>query len=168
MPTSKLSRRDALKILMAATGAAGLSNLPATWSRPELQVGVLPAHAQTSTFHILSAPSTPEEVDPSRSYCWDGILVRFTASLTPPTPGIPLQYALTYTVTGAPGSITSPSPTTNVITTNGSGQASVDVVVQPDSPFFGTTGTLTVVWSFTNPADGANTISQSYDIDISC
>ncbi len=48
-PASKpISRRNALKIIAAATGAATLSNLPGQWLKPVLRVGVLPAHAQTS------------------------------------------------------------------------------------------------------------------------
>lgn len=168
MPSSNLSRRDALKLLAAATGAAALSNLPPAWSKPELQVGVLPAHAQTSLLHVLGTPVDPEEVDQGQNYCWEGIIIRFTAAITPPTPGIPLQYSLTYTVSGPGGSITVPSPTTGTVTTNGSGQATVDVTVLPDSPFFGTVGTLSVVWSFVNPADGVNTATQSYEIEIAC
>jgi hypothetical protein len=133
-----------------------------------LQIGVLPAHAQTSLLHILSTFFFPEEVDPGRSYCYDGMIVRFTAIITPPTTGILLQYSLTYNVTGAPGSITSPSPATGTVATDASGRASIDVTVLPASPFFGTEGTLTVVWSFVNPADGTNTASQDYDVLISC
>lgn len=168
MTAQKLSRREALKLLAAATGAAALSTLPPAWSKPALQVGVLPAHAQTSLLHILSTFFFPEEVDPDRSYCYDGMIVRFMAIITPPAAGILLQYSLTYNVTGAPGSITSPSPTTGTVATNASGQASIDVTVLPASPFFGTEGTLTVVWSFVNPADGTNTASQDYDVVISC
>jgi hypothetical protein len=168
MSAQKLSRREALKLLAAATGAAALSTLPPTWSKPDLQIGVLPAHAQTSLLHILSTFFFPEEVDPGRSYCYDGMIVRFTAIITPPTTGILLQYSLTYNVTGAPGSITSPSPATGTVATDASGRASIDVTVLPDSPFFGTEGTLTVVWSFVNPADGTNTASQDYDVLISC
>ncbi|MCS6994782.1 MAG: twin-arginine translocation signal domain-containing protein [Anaerolineales bacterium] len=168
MPASKLSRRDALKVLAAASGAVALSHLPTSWGKPELQAGVLPAHAQTSMTHVLSAPFPPEEIDLGQSYCYDGIVIRFTAVITPPTAGISLQYSLNYTASGAPGSITVPSPTIGTVNTNGSGQATVDVTVLPDSPFFGTTGTLTVVWSFVNPADGTNTVSQSYDIEIGC
>jgi hypothetical protein len=52
----KLSRRDALKILGAATGAAVFANLPAKWTAPKLISGVLPAHAQTS----IVEPIEPE------------------------------------------------------------------------------------------------------------
>lgn len=168
MTAQKLSRREALKLLAAATGAAALTTLPPAWSKPALQVGVLPAHAQTSLLHILSVPVLPAEIDLGQSYCDDGIIIRFTAVITPPTAGIQLQYALTYNATGAAGSIIDPSPTTGTLTTNASGQASIDVTVLPGNPFFGTEGTLTVVWSFVNPADGANTASQDYDIVVAC
>ncbi len=164
---TKLSRRDALKILAASTGAAALANLPPKWSKPGVEVGVLPAHAQTSIGYVLQNPLPAEFLD-SPDACYDGLNVRLTAIITPPMAGILLQYALTYTVSGAGGSITVPSPTTGTVTTNGSGQATVDVTIVPDSPFFGTTGTLTVVWSFVNPADGTNTVSQDVDIEIAC
>lgn len=50
----KLSRREALKLLGAATGAVVLANLPIKWSTPELATGLLPAHAQTSNVQIYS------------------------------------------------------------------------------------------------------------------
>jgi hypothetical protein len=51
--SKKLSRRDAIKLLGAATGAAALANLPSKWSKPELATGVLPAHAQQSTMNAV-------------------------------------------------------------------------------------------------------------------
>jgi len=48
MTDKKLSRRDAMKLLGAAIGAAALANLPSKWDKPELAQGVLPAHAQQS------------------------------------------------------------------------------------------------------------------------
>ena len=47
-PQLKVSRRDAVKILAAAVGATALSNLPGKWTKPSLDVGILPAHALTS------------------------------------------------------------------------------------------------------------------------
>lgn len=43
-----ISRRDALRLLAAAAGAAAVSNLPGKWSTPQLMTGVLPVHAQGS------------------------------------------------------------------------------------------------------------------------
>jgi hypothetical protein len=48
MTEKKISRRDAMKLLGAAIGAAALSTLPSKWSTPELAAGVLPAHARQS------------------------------------------------------------------------------------------------------------------------
>ena len=164
---SKISRRDALKILTAATGAVALANLPPKWSKPGVEVGVLPAHAQTSIGHVLQDPPPAEFLD-SPDACFDGQNVGLTAVISPPTAGILLQYALAYVVTGPDGSITAPVPPTGTLPTNASGQASLVVTVTPDSSFMGTEGTLTVVWSFVNPADGANTASQDVDIMIAC
>lgn len=47
-PEHVLSRRDALKTLVAVTGVAAVSTLPDRWAKPLLEVGALPAHAQIS------------------------------------------------------------------------------------------------------------------------
>ena len=44
----KLSRREALKTLAALTGASTLAHLPGHWEIPKIEVGSLPAHAQSS------------------------------------------------------------------------------------------------------------------------
>jgi len=48
MTNKNLSRRDAIKLISAATSASMLANLPAKWSKPELAGSIIPAHAQTS------------------------------------------------------------------------------------------------------------------------
>lgn len=163
----KISRRDALKILTAATGAVALANLPPKWSKPGMEIGVLPAHAQTSVLHVLQQPQPAEFLD-SPDACYDGQNIGLTAVISPPTAGILLQYALAYVVTGPGGSITAPVPPTGTLSTNASGQVSLTVTVTPDSPLMGTEGTLTVVWSFVNPTDGMGTVSQDVDIEIAC
>ena len=58
----KLNRRDAIKLLGAATGASVLANLPAKWSKPSVQSGVLPVHAQSSCIALkleIIASNTP-------------------------------------------------------------------------------------------------------------
>lgn len=58
----KISRRDAIKLLGAITGASVLANLPSKWSTPEITRGVLPAHAQTSCMPVSGSQtfSTPD------------------------------------------------------------------------------------------------------------
>lgn len=48
-PTHRLTRRQVLKRIAAASGAVAFSNLPQQWQPPLVEVGVLPAHAQGST-----------------------------------------------------------------------------------------------------------------------
>ncbi len=47
MPESPISRRQLLKVLAAAAGTAVLSSVPNKWRTPVVDVGMLPAHAQT-------------------------------------------------------------------------------------------------------------------------
>ena len=44
----ELSRRKLLKILAAGSAATVISTLPAEWTKPVVEVGVLPAHAAAS------------------------------------------------------------------------------------------------------------------------
>jgi hypothetical protein len=46
--TPGLSRRQALKVIAAAVGVTSLNSLPARWQAPVIEVGALPAHAQSS------------------------------------------------------------------------------------------------------------------------
>ena len=48
------SRRDALKAIVAASGAVVLTQLPEKWEAPLVEVGVLPAHAQASFVLMVS------------------------------------------------------------------------------------------------------------------
>ena len=58
MTDKNLSRRDLLKALAATGGAiTATTMLPEKWTQPVVDVGVLPAHAQTSP------PIEPESVD---------------------------------------------------------------------------------------------------------
>jgi hypothetical protein len=51
---NEVSRRDALKVLAAAAGAATLSTLPSQWEKPVIEVGVLPVHAQGSPATVVT------------------------------------------------------------------------------------------------------------------
>ncbi len=60
---SSLSRREALKTIIAAGGAlAAAASLPGQWTKPQVEAGVIPAHAQASlpalTVTVVSACET--------------------------------------------------------------------------------------------------------------
>ncbi len=53
-----INRRQALKTLAAVTGAVSLASLPA-WEKPVIEVGALPAHAQSSMATIRVTNTDP-------------------------------------------------------------------------------------------------------------
>jgi hypothetical protein len=74
-----LNRREMLKVLVAASGAVGAAAfLPAKWSKPAIEAGVIPAHAQSSqsplTISNLTADvpvETPPDITGYGSFDWD-------------------------------------------------------------------------------------------------
>lgn len=63
----KLTRRETIKLLGAATSASLLASLPSKWSKPEVTGSVIPAHAQTSCPDITGQYTAydDDDVDPS-------------------------------------------------------------------------------------------------------
>ncbi len=57
-----INRRQALKTLVAVTGAVSLASLPA-WEKPVIEVGALPAHAQNSGTNIRAINNTGEDLE---------------------------------------------------------------------------------------------------------
>lgn len=77
MPQTPITRRELLKALAAATGAAVLSSVPVKWETPIVEVGELPAHAQSlSGFGAISgtvfvdegAPAPERGLSPSKTH----------------------------------------------------------------------------------------------------
>ena len=74
-----INRREVLKVLTAASGAFGVAAfLPAEWSKPAIQAGVIPAHAQSSqpplTISNLTAQvpvETPPGITGYGEFDWD-------------------------------------------------------------------------------------------------
>ena len=64
-----LSRRQAIKTIVAATGAATLFQIPPTWQTPIIQVDILPAHAQSSDITTLLTISNPQGVNTGTNDC---------------------------------------------------------------------------------------------------
>lgn len=145
-----ISRRDAMKILAAAAGATALANLPGKWNTPDLEVGMLPVHAQTSggLYTLVAGQS-----DPNANFCFPLIS---TAFISPVASGIPLHYVIT---PSAGVTISSPVALTGTVSTDGSGMASLSITVN----FFNNVGdTVSVTWSFENPSDGTNSGVQVF------
>ena len=53
-----LNRRELIKLLLASGATVVVAFLPTKWIKPALQVGVLPAHAQTSGGSSTGATGT--------------------------------------------------------------------------------------------------------------
>ena len=166
----KLSRRDAIKLLGAAAGAAALANLPSKWSKPELVSGVLPAHAQSTSLglSILSCDLT--------------LVVGSGVWSSSPTVGplplpfsIPMKFTLTFVnMHFASGSDPqSPNPYVNnwnldpttgqtVFVNNSNGLLPGDIVVDSGA----VSGSLTVLWEFLDPSHGSGSCSQTRSWNI--
>lgn len=141
----KISRRDAIKILAAVVGAATVANLPPEWSKPDLEVGVLPAHAATSTT-LLAGPDT------DTGDCHSDVIS--TVVISPVQANISMHYEIVSV--GGP-TVTIPASSTGTELTNASGVASLSMHIE--SIYL---GTVTVTWSFENPADGSGSDSQVF------
>jgi hypothetical protein len=139
-----------MKILAAAVGATALANIPGKWINPDVQVGVLPAHAQTSPgLYTLAAGAS----EPDANYCFD---LSSTAVISPPASGILLRYSIIHS---ADVDIASPNPLTGTVPTDAAGGVSLPITV---NTFDGFGSTVTVTWSFENPSDGANSGNQIF------
>ena len=103
-----LTRREALKTLAAITGAVSLASLPNNWESPLVEVGALPAHAQSSTTAAIRANNTgslpvavvlnwPDGSFDSRiiaagqSYTWSG-LAPINVTVTGAASNVPCYY----------------------------------------------------------------------------
>jgi len=153
----KLSRRDAMKLLAAAVGAATVANLPPEWSKPDLEAGVLPAHAQTSIMYGLTCDAD-SDLDSNVEQL--PITVTSGVTIAPPASGIIMRYTLVLCSAG--GGINTPAPLSGTATTDASGYASVDVEYYD----FWDGDSFTVTWEFENASDGTGTCQQIFAVPI--
>jgi hypothetical protein len=166
MAEKKISRRDAMKILGVAAGAAAFSTLPSKWNTPELAAGVLPAHARQSVIgHSIQSALFDQSIPASlASICFP---FGSTATIKPAVAGILLRYTITSDTVGilSPVVVTVPpvpAILSGQVATNASGQATIsNVSVDMGSLTPGLTETVTVTWSFVNPSDGSGSSSQN-------
>jgi len=162
MPDQKsktLSRRDTIKVLAAAVGAGALANLPGKWTKPGLDFGVLPAHAQTSqTVHTLVA-GADAQIDNNVEQ--PPITINSTVQITPPTPGILMRYSIVLDEPQfgvRPTAIDIPAESTGTVPTNDTGLGTLPITYS--NLWFDST--ITVTWSFENSSDGTGTDDQVF------
>jgi hypothetical protein len=148
-PQLKVSRRDAVKILAAAVGATALSNLPGKWTKPSLNVGILPAHALTSG-HTLTVGA--DQID---NFCLSTALVS-TVTISPADPGILMKYTI---IPDPSITISSPPSLTGTALTNSSGVASLTFTAATSAAHAVTVG---VEWEFANASDGTGNGTQLF------
>jgi hypothetical protein len=149
MTEKKISRRDAMKILGAAIGGAALSTLPPQWSKPALAASQLPEHARQSAY---GAYNIVADADVINGLGCSNSQMTSTATVTPHT----AEFLLRYDIAGSDASVTFTTPTPGtVLTVNGVATVTVQ-------GFSTGSGTLTVTWSFANPADGTASASQAF------
>jgi hypothetical protein len=151
----KLSRRDAIKLLGAVTGATVLANLPSKWKTPEMVSGVLPVHAQTSNpnnpiLHTLNCGNNLQ------IFPFMGTINTSTSvTINPADSGIPMVFSIAF-LFGA-SFVNFGSPQGGVVATV-NGVAS-HVTTPINVPVLGSG--IQVTWSFQNPADGTGTCTQT-------
>lgn len=148
----KVSRRDAIKLITAVAGATALANTPARWSKPELKVGVLPVHAQTSV--VTPVYTLTAGADELVSFCGFPTTLTSTATILPVATGIVLRFTIT-----SVGVVITP-PLTGTVATDASGM--VSLTIDTDGGGQSENNAVTVVWSFENPSNGTGNDSQVF------
>jgi len=151
----KLSRRDAMKILAASAGAIALANLPSQWSKPGLEVGVLPVHAQTSVIPEPPEPHTlPADGIQIEGFCYPTDMIN-SVTISPADAGILLNYSIS--TTGGTVNITAPAALNGSVMTDATGTASLTITADDITGM----GTIVIVWSFANSSEGTGSSSQT-------
>jgi hypothetical protein len=155
----QISRRELLKTMAALGGAVAASSLlPEKWSQPQVGVGALPAHAQSS----LCFP--PYEIDHCTIEIIEnaGVELVTSAWILPPCPGIQMIVFLYYIYTEEQTLRRSPQSVLPVILTDSNGKATwaTSIIEFPQ----GATEVY-AEWNFFNSADGTDSCKTNH-LDI--
>jgi hypothetical protein len=171
-----VSRRQLLKALIATGGAVTASTLlPGEWSKPIVEVGVLPAHAQVTPLPG-ETPTPTATAEPIAAiigcYAFNAAgggnirptdTIRTYADISPALSGIELRRTITLNEGG--------HPQNGVVAihtgpTDASGRCQLaDFDLSTLSPTISPgIGRLTILWGFVDPADGTNTCENIIDI----
>lgn len=157
--STKVSRRDTIKILAAAAGAGALANFPSKWTKPGMDFGLLPAHAQTS--QILHSLQAGEDAMIDSNVGQPPITINSTVQITPPDSGIVMRYSVVLegsTGASSPAGIDSPNPLTGTVVTNGEGTGILPITYSE----VGASASIIVTWTFEDPNDGTGTDDQVF------
>lgn len=157
--SNQLSRRDTIKVLAAVVGAGALANLPGKWTKPGLDFGVLPAHAQTSQIIHTLVAGADAQIDNNVEQ--PPITINSTVQITPPSQDIMMQYSILLDEPqGAirPMGIDSPAEMSGSLPTNSTGLATLPITYS--NLWFNST--ITVTWTFANSSDGTGVDQQVF------
>lgn len=173
-----LTRRQLLKALLAAGGAATVSMLPSRWVKPVVDVGVLPAHAQVSATPTLPPDLTPTATiqapyainsltfynpDTNTAFFHPGDPIATYATVMPAAPNLALYARIT---------LQQPSHYQNGVVAEGTRLTDVNgrsalfefdtsILFYPPDPG---AQRYRIDWGFTNPSDGWNSLTGYVDI----
>ena len=155
--TKKISRRDAMKILAAAAGGAALANIPSKWTKPGLEIGVLPAHAATS---MLAAAACGANTNFAPGNVND--TATSSVTISPARAGVLMHFNAVSSGSFSSGYF----PQSGDVATNASGVATA--LIQAGCSLTG--DIIQVTWSFVNPSDGTGTCMQTFTVttDVPC
>ncbi len=158
-----ISRREALQALASIGGAAAASAfLPEKWIKPEIEMGVLPAHAQAS---LPNSPYTIRQCDDYSTHWYtepDLILtVVSMAILSSAVAGVPMVFScvlkdINYAVVYTSGKL--------VFQTKQFGDATA-VLPIPHGQLSGTPWVGYAHWEFADPRDGHGTCDWQFGVD---
>jgi hypothetical protein len=166
--TSVLSRRQLLKALVAAGGAAAVASLPDAWTPPMIEVGTIPAHAQVSPTPTANPPlgiqtCTIVNPDTGVSLFYPSDTIRTFVTISPPTADVEMSVMIYRNLRDVPHD----NPTDLQLLTQGtretgangrSGNYEYDMSAA-SPPISSGTNRLKVVWDFVNPVyQGAYTV----------
>ncbi|MBN2004555.1 MAG: twin-arginine translocation signal domain-containing protein [Anaerolineae bacterium] len=183
-----LTRRQLLKALLVAGGAASVSLLPRRWISPRIEVGALPAHAQVSatatftptptstltptvTLTPTQTPQTPYAInsltfynpDTNTAFFHAADTVATFATIMPPSANVPLYARIYLQQPGHPddGVVSEGTRYTDALGRSALYEYDMSVL----SPLADSGAQRFMLeWGFLNPSDGWNSLQGFVDI----
>ncbi|NBD36647.1 MAG: hypothetical protein GVY30_11700 [Chloroflexi bacterium] len=168
-----LSRRELLKALLASGGVAATSMLlPCEWTSPDVEVGVLPAHAQVSPTSTPSPTATPVRGAIIGCYVMNASgggnisptsTLRTYADVSHPVDpgGITLRRTIILNESGSSQELDMTTGNTDASGRFSPPDFDLSTVSPPISQG---NDRVSVLWEFVDPADGTNDCQNNIDV----